>query len=659
MPGARALPLACAAWLLAGCGERLPDTDAAVYLGDAGRTHYSPLAQIDRHNVAALEPAWVYDTDEFGDGVSTMYTSPLVVDGVLYGLSPRLNAFALDAATGAELWRFDVDATGGIQRGLTWWRGKAGPRLYYGAGPFLVALDASSGAPATGFGSRGRLDLRTFAGGIEVSAPTPAVTFENFLLVGLDPERAAGGSVLAIDVVTGNLAWRFPTRASAGVGMALDRERALLFVPTGPPIPEHLGRDRPGGLSDALVALDARTGKPRWQRQLIRDGLRGRELTAPPTLVEVLRAGAMVDGVALPSRSGSLFLFDRDTGGDLYETRDIAAPASTIPGEQATPLHTVSTVTLTRPAFAVTTRDEHATMGVESDSAGLVREPFAPPSVAGTLLFPGVDGGVGWGGAAYDPARRKLIVNTRETASVLRLLEIPEGFSAQDAYLAHCARCHGVDRKGLYPDRQDRYGAGGPSLAGIGERFTKREIEATIVRGRGAMQPLPEVGALHRMAIVEYLVSEPDYRTYDERATEATYVAVEPVSLRDADGLPGSAPPWGSLVALDLDTGSLDWQAPLGSYPGHPAPGFGAENAGGPLLTASGLVFVGATPDASLSAYDAGDGTLLWQARLDAAGHATPVTYSTAGRQYIVIAAGGGLLGPPSGSTYAAFSLPD
>ena len=552
-----------------------------------------------------------------------------------------------------------MDATGGIQRGLTWWRGKAGPRLYYGAGPFLVALDASSGAPATGFGSRGRLDLRTFAGGIEVSAPTPAVTFENFLLVGLDPERAAGGSVLAVDVVTGNLAWRFPTRASAGVGMALDRERALLFVPTGPPIPEHLGRDRPGGLSDALLALDARTGKPRWQRQLIRDGLRGRELTAPPTLVEVLRAGAMVDGVALPSRSGSLFLFDRDTGGDLYETRDIAAPASTIPGEQATPLHTVSTVTLTRPAFAVTTRDEHATMGVESDIAGLVRRPFAPPSVAGTLLFPGVDGGVGWGGAAYDPARRKLIVNARETASVLRLLEIPEGFSAQDAYLAHCARCHGVDRKGLYPDRQDRYGAGGPSLAGIGERFTKREIEATIVRGRGAMQPLPEVGALHRMAIVEYLVSEPDYRTYDERTTEATYAAIEPVTLRDADGLPGSAPPWGSLVALDLDTGSLDWQAPLGSYPGHPGLGFGAENAGGPLLTASGLVFVAATPDASLSAYDAGDGTLLWQARLDAAGHATPVTYSTAGRQYIVIAAGGGLLGPPSGSTYAAFSLPD
>ena len=659
MHRARALSLAWTAGFLAGCGQPPPHHDAAFTLGDAGGTHYSPLTQIDRDNVASLEPAWVYDTDEFGDGVSTMYTSPLVVDGVLYGLSPRLNAFALDAATGAELWRFDADATGGIQRGLTWWEGTAGPRLYYGAGPSLVALDASSGEPVTDFGTGGRLDLRTFADGVDVSAPTPAATFASLLLVGLDAERPEGGLVLAVDAVTGSLAWQFPTGASAGVGMALDRERALLFVPTGPPIPEHLGRDRHGGLSDALLALDARTGKPRWQRQLVQDGLRGRELTAPPTLVEVLRAGTMVDGVALPSRSGSLFLFDRDTGEDLYQTRGIAAPPSAIPGEQANPMHTVSTVTLTRPAFAVTTREEDATKKVLSDSAGLVREPFAPPSIAGTLLFPGVDGGVGWGGAAYDPARRKLIVNTQETASVLRLLEIPEGFSAQDAYLAHCARCHGVDRKGLYLDRQDRYGAGGPSLAGIGERFTKRELEASIVRGRGAMQPLPEVSELHRMAIVEYLVSEPDYLTYDERTTEATYAAVEPITLRDADGLPGSAPPWGSLVALDLDTGSLDWQVPLGDYPGHPGLGFGAENAGGPLLTASGLLFVGATPDASLSAYDAADGTLLWQARLDAAGHATPVTYSTGGRQYIVIAAGGGVLGPPSGSTYAAFSLPD
>ena len=241
----RALPVAWTAWLLAACGQELPDTDAAVYLGDAGKSHYSPLTQIDRDNVGSLKPAWVYDTNELADGVSTMYTSPLVVDGVLYGLTPRLNAFALDATTGKVLWRFETNAAGGIQRGLTWWEDSAGARLFYSAGPSLVALDPASGRPVSGFGIGGRLDLRMFTGGVEVSAPSPAVPFEQLLVLGLEfAERPEGGSVVAVDAGTGSLVWQFPSGTSAGIGMALDPERALLFVPTGPPIPEHLGQDR-------------------------------------------------------------------------------------------------------------------------------------------------------------------------------------------------------------------------------------------------------------------------------------------------------------------------------------------------------------------------------------------------------------------------------
>ena len=643
----RASPLAWAAWLVAGCGQELPDSDAAHYLGDPGLAHYSPLAQIDRNNVGALEPAWVYDGNEFGDGVSTLLTSPLVIDGVLYGLTPRLNAFALDAATGAELWRFETEATSGVQRGLAWWDGGDGARLFFGAGPHLIALDPDTGQPAATFADGGRLDLRGFGEGVEVTAPSPAVVFEDLVIVGLEFDDAVQGpSVVAVDARSSRLAWEFRAGTSAGVGMALDAARELLFVPTGPPIPQHVGRDRAGDgvLSDALLALDARTGKLRWHRQIVHNGLRGRELTAPPTLVQAQRAGTFVDAVALPTRPGDLFVFDRETGASLFETKEVQAPSSLIPGEDAVPVHTVSALSLTRTS--------------PTEIAGLPHEPFAPPSLAGTLLFPGFGGGVGWGGAAYDPTGRKLLVNVQETASLLRLIEIPAGFSAQDAYLAHCARCHGVDRKGLHVGRQDRYGAGGPSLVGIGERLTDRQIDASIVRGRGAMQPLPEVGELHRMAIIEYLVSEPDYLTYDERTTATTYAAVEPATIQDAEGLPANAPPWGSLLAVNLDTGDIDWRVPLGDQPGQAGSGLGAENAGGPLLTASGLLFVAATPDAKLRAFDAADGTLLWQGDLDAAGHATPITYSTGGRQYVVVSTGGGLLGPPSGATYAAFRLP-
>ena len=289
----------------------------------------------------------------------------------------------------------------------------------------------------------------------------------------------------------------------------------------------------------------------------------------------------------------------------------------------------------------------------------LDQRPWAPPSLNGALIFPGYDGGAGWGGSAYDPGRHRLILNAQETAGILRLLEIPAGFSDRDEFIKNCARCHGVDRKGLYPDRAERYGAGGPNLIDVGERLSVSDIRSILLMGRGTMPQFAHLSELEGQAIVRHLLAAPTNPEEDSRTTEITYAHAGYLKIQDQDGLPGNSPPWGTLTAIDLATGQASWQVALGNYPSHPELGFGAENAGGAVVTASGLIFTAATPDMKIRAYDTRNGKMLWQAELPAAGYSTPAIYSVAGRQYVVIAAGGGHLGPPSGSEYVAFALPD
>ena len=316
-------------------------------------------------------------------------------------------------------------------------------------------------------------------------------------------------------------------------------------------------------------------------------------------------------------------------------------------------------MTFTRQSFVLTERRPGAATAVAEATASLDQTPWALPTKTGSLVFPGTDAGAGWGGAAFEPTTGTLIVNAQETASVLRLLEIPAGFSDRNAYFAHCARCHGADRKGLFEDRAERYGAGGPSLIGVGDRLTRKDIRTAIDLGRGSMPKFDHLSELERIAIVRYVLTAGDDFTVDDRTTEVSYVYAEPTILRDADGLPGNAPPWGTLTAIDLATGAVDWQKPFGEYLSHPGLGLGAENLGGPVVTASGLVFIAATPDMKMRAFDARNGSGLWDADLWASGYSTPVVYRAAGRQFVVIAAGGGRLGPPSGSEYVAFALPE
>ncbi|MBM87588.1 MAG: pyrrolo-quinoline quinone [Gammaproteobacteria bacterium] len=650
------------------------NTNWDTYLGDPGRSHYSKLTQITRENVDQLELAWRYNSGELREGNSSMYTSPLIIDGILYGLSPRLHAFALNAATGEEIWRHELGGNGAAQRGLMWWQNGEDKRLIYPAGGELIVLNAKTGEPITTFGDNGRIDLRPE----DITAPfftsVPGIVFEDRLILGFSTAESANshaGIIRAFDVHTGEELWRFnslPFEGGLGsetweegaldtaggannwTGMTLDEERALLFIPTGSATPDFYGATRTGDnlFANSLIAINARTGEYRWHYQTVRHDLWDRDLPSPPTLVQLEREGVLIDAVAVTTKSGHLFLFQRDTGESLYEIYEVDGLPSELPGEVVAPSQPVSSVAFTRQEFEMTTRNQEAVDFVTQLIEPLDQRMFAPPTTDGVLFYPAYDGGAEWGGSAYDPNGHKLILNAQEIGGILRVYERPLGYG-RGLYADNCGLCHGENRGGT-----DR----GPSLIELSNRLTVTQINEVINEGRGNMPGFESLEGFERNAIVSYIrnpeaddINQPD-------DADIHYAFAGYIRVRDHEGLPGNSPPWGTLNSIDLATGEIDWQVNFGNYPSHPNLNFGAESYGGPVVTASGLIFIGATPDQKFRVYDTRDGSMLWEYELSAAGFATPSMYSVDGEQYVVIAAGGGRMGPPSGSEYFAFKLP-
>ena len=650
------------------------NADWSSYLGDPGRSHYSPLTQINRANVGRLELAWVYDS---GGTPGSMYTSPLVVDGVLYGLSPTLAAFALNAATGEELWRAELDLPGAAQRGLMWWqhpRDAGDRRIFFTAGRELVALDAADGTLVAGFGEGGRLDLtppvdRSGNFGVTV----PGVVFEDRLIMGFTTSEWADsfpGSIRAFDAENGALLWQFDTIPAPGApgsetwadgalahagganvwtGMALDEERGILFAPTGSATPDFVGASRLGDnlFANCLLALDARTGERLWHYQVVRHDLWDRDNPAPPTLVRLERDGVVVDAVALTTKSGHLYVFDRETGESMYPIVEVDTLPSTMPGEVPAPKQPLSTVAFSRQVFEVTNRTPAARAHVEALIKDYDLRPWAPPKVGTVVFYPWYDGGAEWGGSAFDPKDRRLILNANDAAGTLTLTEVPAGFSNYGVYAKHCGSCHGLDLEGT---------DAGPSLVGLSQRMSFGEVLRVVGEGRGRMPGFSHMSREEWGAVLRYTLADEPVK--DEPTTDITYAHGGYVYLRDHEGLPGNTPPWGTLNSIDLATGEIVWKVPFGNFPSHPELGFGAISYGGPVVTASGLIFIAATPDRKFRAYDKRDGTVLWETELSAAGYSTPAVYMVDGVQYVAISAGGGRQGPPSGSDYFAFRLP-
>ena len=669
------------------------------YHGGPEQIHYSRLAQINRANVGQLEVAWKYDT---GDATknSEMQCNPIVVDGTMYITSPKLRVIALDAATGIAKWTFDPfggkDPGRPRNRGLTYWSDGKRARIYIGAGHDLLSIDARTGTLDASFGNHGHVDLREGLGrelsSVVIALTTPGIIYRDLLIVGsLVPEGlpSAPGDIRAYDVRTGKLRWSFHTlphpgepgyetwpkdawKYSGGVnnwsGMSLDEKRGLLFVPTGSASFDFYGANRTGAnlYANCLLALKADTGEHVWHFQTVHHDLWDRDLPAPPSLVTVMRDGKLIDAVAQTTKSGFVFVFDRERGTPLFPIEEREYATSEVDGETAARTQPLPTLPapFARQAFTpgmATTRNEKANRMVVERLRGLrSKGQFVPPSFEGTVIFPGFDGGAEWGGASFDPETGLLYVNSNEMPWVLRLVTRPGVSSRMNGkalYARNCASCHREDFRGNPPEF--------PTLVDLSKHATADQVYDKIEHGGGRMPEFGHLGKAAIRAITEYSMSGRNdtvaVTPQPESPTDTKYVIDGYNKFLDPDGYPAVEPPWGTLNAINLDTGEYAWKIPFGEYPELVKQGLtntGSENYGGGIVTAGGLFFIGATDfDKKFRAFDKATGKALWETLLPAGGNATPATYQVNGRQYVVIAAGGGKSGAPSGGSYVAFAL--
>ena len=680
------------------CVKPKPDEGAgdnwAHYLGHPTSNQYSTLAQINRDNVGKMELAWTYVT-----GDSAMYqTNNLAVDGRVYAATPYSRVVSLDGATGKELWTFDPSSVhdslaDGDQRGMMYWSDNGKGRILTSKGSRLYTLDALTGELVTSFGEGGSIHLgegMDIPGRPNVYLNTPGHIYKDMFIIGANTGEDVPGAVRAFDLWTGRRKWIFHTLprpgefgsetwpedyldktggASDWSGVSLDTKRGIVYLSTETAGPDFYGGGRDGEnlFANSIVALDANTGERLWHHQLVHHDLWDLDCPQPPTLLTVTQYGEKRDIVAQGTKMGLLFVFDRVTGEPIWPIEEQPVPESRIPEVKSWPTQPIPTKPppLMRQKYSIddiskiSPKAELMTRDVITQSGNYGAYP--PPSLESVIMFPGYDGGFEWGGSAADPDGI-FYTNVNEMPWFYQLVPTRQAdgsaFSlGERQYLVNCASCHGADRKG-------NPSGGFPALDVLPERLTRDVILQIMKIGGGRMPAFDQIPEARRLAIVDFLFgiesSSGGRRNIDENTPPYAFRGFQ--RFLDDEGYPAIKPPWGTLNAVDLNTGTIKWKVPLGEFEELTKRGIpvtGTENYGGPVVTAGGIIFIGATADAKFRAFDKETGEILFEHDLPWDGNATPSTYMANGKQYVIISAGNTKMKPVHGGTLVAFSLPD
>ncbi len=683
--------------------------------GDASSSRYSSLSGINRDNVDQLRVAWVYHSKDLPASQPADFSiqaNPINVGELLFFPTPGNAIVAVDVKTGAERWRFKPEKGRPAKRGMTYWPGDADhpARLFFTAGNYLYALDPDSGEPIADFGRGSMAGVEQGRARIPYTSIVAGAIFDHVIVL---PQT--NKDVVGLDILSGKRLWWFHTiphpdeegyetwgedsyKAAPGAntwgGMAMDQQRGIAYVSTGSPKPNFIGIHHPGRnrYANSVIALDARTGERLWDFQEIRHDIWDLDIPAPPNLVTVEIDGQRVDAVAQVTKLGNTLLLDRVSGKPLYPFRMRRAPASKLPGEKTWPRQPAPEVPepFARQHFSlaeVTERTPAAKQSVMEQLENANYAWFDAFEPGRPTVYFGLNGGAQWSGAAFDPGTGWLYITASEIPFMVEIAKLDKPATVsdgaywpvpdrdkhmaptagRDVYLEHCAACHGKYRGGHLFN---------PTLHGLSAKYRDQELLKLLDDGRKAMPSYAFLADDDKAALLEYLMNRdvPEPALWDrlralamawcpfcDEGRQLSYTFKRLSRLQDADGYPGVKPPWGTLTALDLNTGKPVWQVPLGEYPELTAQGIaktGSENFGGAIVTAGGLVFAAGTADNKIRAFDKVTGEQVWEYQLPFGGFAAAATYEVDGTQYLTIpATGGSLLQQPHGDAYVTFVL--